>query len=136
MIWPAKRRPGRDLELQRRIEQGGRIDVGVAVQPAEPRELGILEAGDGAEDAHLLGMLQLGLEADHVVERAQRIVLAKLDHRIGLGRRIVGIGQAHRLHRAVPQRLGAALRHDFDRQAAVEIGRALPFLELGLAALD
>ncbi len=36
------------------------------MQAAETRELGIGQARDHAEDAHLLGMLQLGLEADHV----------------------------------------------------------------------
>ena len=74
---------GRRLEAQRRVEQLRRIDEGVAVQPAQPRELGLLEAGDGAEQADLLGMLQLGLEADHVPQRAERIVLAQLDHRVG-----------------------------------------------------
>ena len=53
------------------------------MKPAEPRELGVLEAGDGAEDAHLLGMPQLRLKADDVVERAERIVLAQLHHGVG-----------------------------------------------------
>ena len=81
-------------------------------------------------------MLQLRLEADHVVERAKRIVLPKLHDRVGLDGRVVRVGQAHRLHRPVPQRLRAALGHDLDRQAAVEIGRAFPFLEFGLLAVE
>src|SRR3546814_16672771 len=36
------------------------VDEGVAVQAAEARELGILETRDHAEDARLLGVLQLG----------------------------------------------------------------------------
>jgi hypothetical protein len=54
---------------------------------------------------HLLGMLQLGLEADHVPQRAERIVLAQLDDGIGpaAGARIV---EADRLHRAEAQGLG------------------------------
>ena len=70
----------------------------------------------------LLAMLQLGLEADHVVERTQRVVLAKLHHGIGppSGARI---GKADRLHRPEAQGFAAALRHHFDRQAAFEIGR-------------
>jgi hypothetical protein len=48
--------------------------------------------------------------------------------------RVVRIGEAHRLHRPEAQRLGAAFGHDLDRQAAVEIGRAFPFLEFGLLA--
>ena len=106
------------------------------MQPTQPRELGVFQARDRAEDAHLLAMLQLGLEADHVVERAERIVLAQLHHRIGLRGRIVGVGEAHRLHRAVAQGLDAALSHHLDRQAAVEVGRALPFLEFALRAID
>ena len=80
-------------------------------------------------------MLQLRLEADHVVERAQRIVLAQLHDRIGLDRRVMRVGEADRLHRSVPQRLGTALGHDLDGQAAVEIGCAFPLLELGLLAI-
>src|SRR5579883_84059 len=58
------------LEAQRAVEEPRAVDEGVAMEAAEPCELGLLEAGDHAEDALLLGMLQLRLEADHVVERA------------------------------------------------------------------
>ena len=58
------------------VEQPGRVQKRVAMQPAEPRELGALEARDGAEDARLLAVLQLGLEADHVEQRAELVVLA------------------------------------------------------------
>ena len=56
------------------------------MQAAKPRELGVGEARDGAEDAHLLAMLQLGLEADHVEQRAELVVLAQLHDGIGLHR--------------------------------------------------
>ena len=62
-------------------------------------------------------------------KRAERIVLAQLDDRIGpaAGARIV---EADRLHRPVAQRFGAALGHHLDRHAALEIGRVLfPVLE-------
>ena len=79
-------------------------------------------------------MLQLGLEADHVPQRAERIVLAQLHHGMG-PLRLARIAQADRLHRSEAQRLRAARRHHFDRQAAFEIGRGLfPFLEIGLLA--
>src|SRR3546814_4323115 len=65
------------------VEQARRIDEGVAMQAAEARELGVFQAGNGAEDAGLLAVLQLGLEADDVVERAERIVLAELHHGVG-----------------------------------------------------
>ncbi len=46
------------------------------------------------------------------------------------------IGEAEGLHRSVPQSLDAALGHDLDRQAAVEIGRVLEGFELDLLARD
>ena len=105
------------------------------MQAAEPREFGVLQPWNGAEDALLRAVLQLGLEADDVVERAELVVLAQLHDRIGFHGRIVRVGQPDRLHRPVPQRLGAALGHHFDRQAAVEIGRVgLPVLEIDLLA--
>ena len=81
-------------------------------------------------------MLQLGLEADDVVERAERVVLAQLDDGVGA---VAGalVGEADRLHRAVAQRVDATRRHHLDRQAALEIGRrALPFFEVGLVAVE
>ena len=81
------------------------------------------EARNGAEDPHLLAVLQLGLEAHHVEQRAELVVLPKLHDRIRLDVRPMRVGQPERLHRPVAQRLASALGHDLDRQAAVEIGR-------------
>ena len=117
------------------VEQLRRIQEGVAMQAAEPGEFGVLQPGNGAEDALLRAVLQLGLEADDVVERAELVVLAQLHDGIGFHRRIVRVGEPDRLHRAVAQRLAAALGHHLDRQAAVEIGRVgFPVLEVGLFA--
>src|SRR4051812_309970 len=119
------------------VQQLRRVQEGVAVQPAEPRELGLLQARDAPEYLLLCAVFQLGLESDHVVERAELVVLAQLDDRIGLDGGIVRICQTHRLHRPVPQGLVAALRHHFNGQAAVEIGRVgFPFLEVGLFARE
>src|SRR5437764_14568910 len=47
------------------------------------------------------------------------------------------VGEPYRLHWPVTQRLAAALGHDLDRQAAVEIGRVgFPLLEVGLLTRD
>ena len=81
-----KAQPRLGLEPQRRVEQLRRIEEGVAVQAAEPRELGPLQARNGAEDARLLAVLQLGLEADHVEQRAELVVLAQLHDGVGLDR--------------------------------------------------
>ena len=81
------------------------------------------------EDLGLPAVFELGLEADHVPQRAQRIVLPKLDDGVGLHRRVARIGEADRLQRPPAQRLAAALGHHLDRQAAVEIGHVLPLVE-------
>ena len=83
----------------------------------------------------MLGVLQLGLEADHIVERAQCIVLAELDDGMGPSAAVMRVAEADRLHRAEGERVAAALRHHLDRQAALEVGGvALPVLEGGLLA--
>ena len=103
------------------------------MEPAEPCELGALETGDGAEHARLLAMFELGLEADHVPQRAERIVLAKLHYGVGLHAGLTRVGETDRLHRTVAKRVGAPLRHHLDGEAALEIGcRGFEVLERGL----
>ena len=106
------------------------------MQPAEAGELGVLQARDHAEDPRLLAVFQLGLEADHVEQRAERIVLPELHDRVGFLVRPVRIREPDRLHRPVSQGLASALGHDLDRQAAVEIRRPLPLLEARLVAIE
>ena len=120
------------LQPQAIVKKAWTVEEGVAVQAAQAREHGPLQARDGPEDLALRAVLQLGLEADHVPQGRQRIVLAQLRDRVGLVGRAMGVGQAHRLHRPVAQRLAAALGHHLDRQAPVEIGDGLPVLELAL----
>src|SRR6185437_7212965 len=57
----AQRRP--QLQPQLAVEQARRVDEGVAMQSSKSRECRVLEARDRTEDAALLAMLQLGLEA-------------------------------------------------------------------------
>ncbi len=118
------------------VQQLRAVQEGVAVQAPQTRELGVLQTRDHAEDVGLGAVLQLGLEADHVEQGAQRIVLTQLHDGVGLDRRVVLVGQADGLHRAVAQGLAAALGHDLDRQAAVEIGDVLPLLEVSLGAVQ
>src|SRR5690606_35065015 len=56
-------------------EDLGRVDQRIAMQAAEAGELRVFEARDHAEDFSLDAVAHLGLEADHVPERAQGIVL-------------------------------------------------------------
>src|SRR4029079_6243343 len=89
---------GARLQSQRLVEKRGRVQKRVAVEAAKPRKLGLLQARDGAKGARLLAVFHLGLEADHVEERAKRIILPELDDRIGLDRRVMRIGEAPWLH--------------------------------------
>ena len=118
------------LQPQLPVQQRRGVDEAVAVNAAQSGEAGVFQAGDHAEDARLLRMAELGLEADNVVQRAERIVPAELHHGMGAaaGARV---GQPHGLHRAEAQGLRPARRHHLDRQAALEPGReGLPLLEL------
>ena len=99
---------------------------------AQPGEAGVLKSGDHAEDLGLRAVFHLRLEADDVVQRSQGVIPPKLDHRVGFFPRLVGVRQPDRLHRAVAQGVAAALGHDLDGQAAVEIARRLALAELGL----
>ena len=92
--------------------------------------------GDHAEDAHLFGVLHLGLKADHVPQRAERIVLPQLHDGEGAAAGL-RVGQADGLHRAEARRVAAAFDHHLDGHAAIEIGDVLPLLEAGfLGRLD
>ena len=55
-------------------------------------------------------------------KRAERIVLAKLHHGVRLHAGPMRVGETDRLHRSVAERVGAALGHHLDGQAALEIG--------------
>ena len=81
-------------------------------------------------------MLELGLEADQIIQGAEGIILTQLDNGMGLDQRIARIGQANRLERPPAQGLVPALGHDLDWQTAIEIGHVFPFLELGLGSVQ
>jgi hypothetical protein len=123
------------LESQYLVEQDRRIEERIAVKAAQPRELRVFQTWNGAEDAHLFGVFQLGLETNHIEQRAEFVVLAQLHHGVGLVVRLVRIGEPKWFHRAMTQSLNAAFRHDFDWQAAIEVGCIrLPFMEARLVA--
>src|SRR5882762_5769933 len=75
-----KAQPRHRLQAQGGVEQARAVEEGVAVQPTQARELGIVQAGDGAEETRLLAVLELGLEAHDVPQGAERIVLAELNN--------------------------------------------------------
>src|SRR5205085_10283787 len=134
---PSEERPRLPGHSQLRVQKIWRLQECIALQSSEPDEYGMLEPRNGAEDALLRTVFQFGLETDHIVERAELVVLAKLHDGVGFCQRIMRVGEPYRLHWPVTQRLAAALGHDLDRQAAVEIGRVgFPLLEVGLLTRD
>ena len=86
-----KAQPRHGVEPQRRVEQFRRIEERVAVKAAEPGEFGLVEARNRPEDSYLFGMFQLGLEADHVEQAAELVVLAQLHDRVGFDPGLVRI---------------------------------------------
>ena len=82
---------GGGLEAHVGVEEAGGVEEGVAVDAAEAGEGGVLEAGDGAEDFRLRAVLHLGLEADEVVEGAERVVAAELDDGVGFSSGACGL---------------------------------------------
>src|SRR5262249_55993195 len=72
---PGKAQARQTFQAQSAVEQLRGIEERVAVQAAEPRELRPFETGDHPEHPRLLGMLELGLEADDVEQRAEPVVL-------------------------------------------------------------
>jgi len=99
---PRKPQARLTAQAQLGVEQLGAVDEGVAMETAQPRKLGPLQARNGAEHAPLLAMFEFGLEAHHVPKRSQRVVLAQLHHRVGALARHVRISEANRLHWPVP----------------------------------
>ena len=75
------------LDGQGRVQHRGRLHVGVAVDAAEAREHGVLQARDEAEDLLLGAPLQAGLEAHQVEVVARQGVLAQLHRRRGASAR-------------------------------------------------
>ena len=112
---------GARAQLQRGGEQRGGVDVGVAVDLSEAEELGVLEAGDEAQDARLFAELHVVLEADEVVAVGAEIFLAELHDGPGTaaGARVV---EAHGLHGAEAEGVAAAARDLFDGEAGLEVG--------------
>ena len=92
------------------------------MKAAQTREFGALQTGNGAEDARLLAVFELGLEPNHVEKGPEPVVLAQLSDSVGLHPRLMLVGEAKRLHRTMAQGVAPTLRHHLDRQAAVEIG--------------
>ena len=102
-----------EIEVGR--QQTRRVDEGVAVDGAQAHELGVLQARDEAEDPLLLPVLQLGLKAHQVVERAFPVFGPQLHHRKGLAAG-VGVDQPHGLH-------GAEQSVGYPRAAMISTGR-------------
>ena len=80
----------------------------------QTRELGVLQTGDGAKDGALVAVFELGLKADHVVERAECIILAQLHDGGGFVCWVVGVGETDRFHRTIRKRFRASFGHHFD----------------------
>ena len=86
---------------------------------AEADELGVLEARNETQDARLIAPFDLGLKPHEAVVIPGQIVLPQLHRGIGLPA-CPRIDETDRFHRPEAQRVDAAVRHDLDRQTALE----------------
>ncbi len=101
------------------VEQARRVDERVAVHDPVAGELGVLQAGDHAEDAALLGKRQVRLESHEVVARAVRVLRAQLERSPGAPARM-RIGQPDRLERPEARRVATGARNFLDGLACLE----------------
>ena len=112
------------LKLEGFGEERRGVDVGVAMDLAVAEEGGVFEAGDEAEDALLLGVLEVILEAYEVVGVGAEVLLAELDAGVGPAASF-RVGEADGLHRAEAEGVAASAGGLFDGETAFEV------LELG-----
>ena len=120
--------PRAPSRLESRLQAGRRVHVGVAVDHPVAHELGLLEAGNHAQDSLLLAPLELGLEADDREVAGRQVVLAELHDRVGAAAR-ARIHESHRLHGAEAQGIQAAAGDDLDGQAALEEALVLELVD-------
>ena len=111
---------GVGAELEGFGEERGGVDVGVAVDLAVAEEGGVFEAGDEAEDAVLLAVLEVVLEAYEVVGVGAEVFLAELDYGVG-PLPCFGVGEAGGLHGAEAEGVAASAGGLFDGEAAFEV---------------
>src|ERR1700693_1694701 len=84
------------------------------------KKLGLLQPGNHADHALLLGNPQAGLESHEVPHPAGTILLAKLHHRVSIATS-ARITQANWLKWSEAKSVAPALSHHFDWHAALEV---------------
>src|ERR1700677_996643 len=102
------------------MEQGRRVDIGVAVNLSVAEKARSFEARDQTQHVRLLAKFQVILKSDKIVRIGPQIFLPQLHRRVwnSVGTRIF---ESHWLHRAEAQGIASAARDLFDRQAAFEV---------------
>ena len=130
VICPAKRICGAAFKRKSPVSNFGLWIKVLRCSPPRRTELCFLQPWYHTKDLLLFAIFQLGLETDHIIQRAELIILTQLYH----GKRLLRpmrIFKPHRLHRTKAQCFPAAFRHHFHRQTALKIGRIFfPFTEL------
>ena len=112
------------------VDEGGRADVGVAMNLPVAEEARVFKAGNEAQHAGLIAPLEVVLKADEVVAVGAQVFFAQLHDGPGS---FAGawVAQADGLHGAEAQGVAAAAREHFNGQAALEVFELLPLFALG-----
>src|SRR5207253_8734211 len=113
-----------DLELQRVIEQRGRIDEGIAMHAAVAKEFRVFQTRDHPEYPFLCAIAELRLKPDQVVAGAVPVLHPQLHDGVGPGAGL-RIDQTHRLQRTEHDGATASLGHHLNRHTPFEV--AEPF---------
>src|SRR6185437_5574486 len=99
-----------------------RVEIRIAVNRTESQELCVLESGNEAENALLVGNPETRLESDDVPHSRAAIFLAQLHDRKRFAR-CSRIFETNGFERPKAERVAPAARHFFDRHAAFEVRR-------------
>ncbi len=113
------------FHLQSLKQQGGRVDVSVAMDLSVAQETRVLKTRNQAQDLSLFAELKVVLKSNEIVGIRAKIFLAKLHNGIGHFA-CAGISQSDGFHRPKTQRVAASARDLFDGQAAFKIVQLFP----------
>ena len=106
----------------------GGVDERIPMHDAVPEKLGVLQAGNHAENAFLLAKCKVGLKSDEIVCRACSVFRPEL-HGCPRPSTRTGIGQPHGLHGSVPDRVVAGTGNFLGGLACLEKIASLKILE-------
>src|SRR5881628_2950041 len=108
-----------------------RVQIRIAVYRSVAQKLRLLEAWNHSQHSLLLGNTQASLKSNEIPHPSPAIFLTELHDGVSVssGTRIA---KANWLQRSEPQSVPSALRHHFDRHAALEVRHLIELVSVEL----